>query len=618
MPKKLLTCMAILALVGCASQPTEQQLPERDIDREPLVESIPDIRTSGADYLRLARNAENRAQTYQYLLRATDAFFDAADWQRGAAVLSQLEDIQLPTSLRADYAMQRARLLIHFEQWRSALTTLESIESTRDRQQRVELTQLYYQVYAGQNRHLSAARQLVELATYDPEQDYSDITWQHFAQVPAAYWRQAVRENNDVMRGWTTLFTRVTQALDMREPIAGSLELWLQQFPAHPATPRVERLLNDAPWISEQPRRIAVLLPLTGQFAQQGQAIRDGVLAALSNERNEDVIFIDTSLTDPEQALRRLHDENIEAVIGPLAREYVDRFARTLVNMDEPAPWVHLWLNRAPDDYPASLDNFFALDIDTEVESAVAYLSQLGHEQVLVFGTDTQRGRQLANQFESTWQRRHGPASARTGSYRSSNDMPDVVAQSLHVRDSAARIAQVEAAAGAISIESEPRSRQDVTAVYLLGDAAQARLLKPFIETNISPFASRMPVFASSAMHEAAGNRGRGDLDGITFSDAPWLLPEHPQADLLQRFSRLRPNLSPSSQRLVAMGYDAMELLPRISAMNWYPGYDHAGLTGQLQIFDNAVQRQLSWAMFENNTLRRQPNHVNTVDRNTL
>ena len=618
MPKKLLACMAIFVMVGCASQPPETAPQPAEVDDELLLEDILVVEETPEDYLDRARRASNNAQTFQYLLRASDAFLDSEQWQKAAAVLSQLEEVTLPRGLQGEYLMQRAQLLMHFEQWQTAETLLDEIQQLGDRQQRVQLAQLYYQVYVGQERHLSAARQLVELATYDPDTDYQELTWQHFAQVPAGYWRQGLRENSDVLRGWTSLFIRLTQALDDRDPPAPSLERWLLQFPNHPASTQVHALLENAPWVREQPRRIAVLLPLSGQFAQQGQSIRDGVLAALSNERDEDVLFIDTSRTDPESVLQTLLAENIEAVIGPLARDYVDRLAQTMASQEFVAPWVHLWMNRAPDDYAPQLDNFFALDIDTEVQSAVDYLSEIDHQQVLVFGTDTQRGRQLATQFEATWQRQHGPNSSRTGRYRSSTEMPEVVEQHLHVRDSKARINQVERAAGNITIESEPRSRRDVTAIYLLGDAAQARLLKPFIETNISPFASRMPVYASSAVNEAAGNRGRGDLDGITFSEAPWLLPEHTEADLLARFRRLVTNFPPSSQRLVAMGYDAMELLPRIGTMHWLPGYDHPGLTGQLRISNNAVQRALNWAIFESNNVQGQPRNDHTFDRDTL
>lgn len=608
--------MAILLLAGCSSQPSESPRPQTPADStepdEPLI-----IDRGPYDFLQQAAAAQNTAQQYGYLLRASESFFAQGAWQHGAAVLSQLEDIDLPSDLQAGYWLQRAQLLLYFEQYQSATAALAQIDSPNNREQRIALLRLHYQIYSGQERHLSAARQLVELDNYD-DTDHTDAIWHHLSQVPAGYWRQNVRESNESMRGWSSLFTRVTQALDYREPIGPTLERWLQQFRRHPAASKVEELLELQPWVNEQPRRIAVLLPMSGQFAAQGQAVRDGVLAALSNERNEDVLFIDTNNTSADDVVDTLERENIEAVIGPLSRDYVDRLARTIDNRGASRGWIHLWLNRAPDDFDPGLDSFFALDIDTEVESAVGYLSAEEHTNVLILGTDTQRGRQLSQQFELQWRERHGPRAVSTGRYRSSNDMPDIVAEQLHVRDSNARIALIERALGSEELHNEPRSRQDITAIYLLGDAAQARLLKPFIETNISPFASRIPVFASSAVHEAEANRARGDLDGLIFSDAPWLLPGHPQADLLQRFHRLRSNLTPASQRLVAMGYDAMELLPRLSTMNWFSGYDHAGLTGQLRIEQHNINRQLHWARFQNNQLVEQATHEHTYSRETL
>ncbi|RUO30576.1 hypothetical protein CWE12_04820 [Aliidiomarina sedimenti] len=616
-PKKLLACIAIFALAGCAGQPSAPVTDRSAIEDEPLADTTTLIDASPEDFLERAAFAENRAQTYQFLLQASEAFFARGEWQQGASVLSQMEDVALPGRLRTEYLMQRAALLLYFEQWQTAQQILDDIERTSSREQRVALLRLYYQSYAGQQRHLSAARQLVELSTYD-EQDHNPRIWHHLSQVPAGYWRNAARESSERMRGWTSLFTRLTQALDYREPVAPTLERWLQQFSGHPARQQVEEVLADQPWLHEQPRRIAVLLPLSGQFGQQGLAVRDGVLAALSNERNEDVLFIDTTAYNADEVLERLQRENIEAVIGPLSRDYVNRFAATLNAQDEPMPWIQLWLNRTPDDYEPGLDNFFALDIDTEVESAVDYLSQRDHENVLVLGADTQRGRQLASQFESQWVAKHGATSVHVGRYSSSNDMPDRVAESLHVRDSNNRIELVERAAGTTTIESEPRSRRDVSAIYLLGDAAQARLLKPFIETNISPFARRLPVFASSSVHESSDSRGSSDLDGIVFSEAPWLLPEHSERALFERFQQLRPNQSPSSQRLIGMGYDAMELLPRLSVMNWLPGYDHPGLTGQLRISEHAISRQLHWAVFDNGRIVEQRGNEQSFSGDTL
>lgn len=608
--------MAILLLVACAAPPSPG---EPDSEREPdTTADVPVVAGEDADHwMELARENSGRERD-RYLIEAANAYFDNDRWQHGAAILSQLGDAPLNSVNAVQYNLQRARLQVHFGRWDKALNSLDGLEpQLPKRDQRVLYMRLRYQALAGQERYLSAARQLVQLQYYE-DTDHSRQIWGYLKQVPAHYWRDSVRDTGDTMRGWSALFQRMTQALDHREPLASTLQSWQASFPEHPAKPLVDELLEQQPWLREQPRRIAVLLPLSGQFSAQGHAIRDGVLAALSNERNEDVLFIDTQTTEPVAILQQLEEENIEAVIGPLQREFVDRMAAELIARDEPRDWVHLWLNRAPDDYPSGLDTFFALDSDTEVESATRYLDSEGHERVLVMGPDTQRGRQLSEQFKTQWQRRFGDGTVVASRYASGNDMPDRVEENLHVRASKSRIELVERTAPAIELEYEPRSRRDIDAIYLVGDAAQARLLKPFIEASISPFASRLPIYATSAVHEQAELRRGSDLEGIIFSEAPWLLPEHNQRDLFERFAGLRSNWSPSIQRLVAMGYDSMELLPRLSSMLWFPGYDHPGLTGQLRISANSVRRQLHWAQFESSGISRKNTHEHQENRDAL
>lgn len=617
MPKKLLACMAILLLAGCAAPPSPEAPETEPAETDPVTDVPLVADEDGSHWMEQARDVTG-SERNRYLIEAASAYLDADQWQRGAAILSLLTDAPLSPPSQVHYQLQRARLQVHFERWDSALESLDGLEpKLPQRAERLLYMRLRYQALAGKQRYLSAARQLVQLQYYD-DTDYSRQIWDYLSKVPAHYWRESVRDTGDTMRGWTVLFQRLTMALDHREPLASTLERWQSNFAEHPAYPLVEELLEQQPWLHEQPRRIAVLLPLSGQYSAQGQAIRDGVLAALSNERNEDVLFIDTQTNDPASIIEQLESENIEAVIGPLQREFVDRLAAELIARDEPRSWVHLWLNRAPEDYPTGLDTFFALDSDTEVESATRYLDSEGHRRILVMGPDTQRGRQLSEQFNTEWQNRFGDDTAMSSLYRSGTDMPDRVEESLHVRASKSRIELIERAAGDKTIESEPRSRRDVDALYLVGDAAQARLLKPFIETSISPFASRLPVYATSAVHEQSERRRGSDLEGIIFSEAPWLLPEHGQRDLFERFDGLRSNWSPSIQRLVAMGYDSMELLPRLSSMLWLPGYNHPGLTGQLRISDNSVRRQLHWAQFNSSGISRKNTHEHQENRDAL
>lgn len=605
--------MAILVLSACGSQPrSPTDAPVTTVPVAPQL--LPDDSPSAEQWLQQARQAERIAERESALVHAAAAFFENEQWRHGGVVLSQVDSLSLNIQDLLYYRLQRARLQIHFQQWEEAVNSLSDIEQRlRQREQRQLAMQLRYQAYDGQQRHLSAARQLVQLQRYD-ENDYSQLIWNNLIQVPAGYWRQAVREPDEQMRGWTSLFTRITLALDHREPVAEALRLWQNNFHQHPANTQVSSLLENQSWLQQQPRRIAVLLPLSGQFAAQGNAVRDGILAALSNERDEDVFFINTQVTDPDVIRQKLYDENIEAVIGPLDRDYSERLAATFNAYDDARPWVHIWLNQPPSDYQPAGDTFFALDVDTEVQLASDRLRQKGYRQILILGPDTQRGRQLSNQFEQQWREYFGSHSSRVGLYRSSADIRDIVEQRLHVTASKQRIEFVQRAGGDQTIDSEARSRSDLDAVFLVGDATQARLLKPFIDMSISAFAQTIPVYATSSVHEQTQGRSENDLDGITFSEAPWLLPEHDSEDLFNRFTELRSNWTPGTQRLIAMGYDSMFLLPRLSSMNWLPGYNHSGLTGQLRIREHSVVRQLNWATFDQHQIRLEPSDEHEVN----
>ncbi|RUO26631.1 hypothetical protein CWE09_08010 [Aliidiomarina minuta] len=605
--------MAILILSACGSQPeSPTDDPEATLPVAP--ELLPADSPDPDHWLQQARQADRIADREAALVHAAAAFFENEQWRHGGVVLSQVDTLSLSNQDLLHYRLQRARLQIHFQQWEEAINSLSDIEQRlRQREQRQLAMQLRYQAYAGQQRYLSAARQLVELQRYD-DNDYSQLIWNNLTQVPADYWRQAVREPDEQMRGWTSLLTRITQALDHREPVAEALQRWQNNFHRHPANTQVSNLLEHHSWLQEQPRRIAVLLPLSGQFASQGTAVRDGILAALSNERDEDVFFINTQVTDPDVIQQKLYDENIEAVIGPLDREYSERLAATFNAHDEPRPWVHIWLNQPPSDYQPAGDTFFALDVDTEVQMATGHLRQKGYQQVLILGPDTQRGRQLSGQFEQQWRDYFGNHSTRVGLYSSSTDIRDIVEERLHVTASKQRIALIERTGGDKEIESEARSRNDLDAIFLVGDATQARLLKPFIDMSISAFAQTIPVYATSSVHEQTQGRSENDLDGITFSEAPWLLPAHDSEYLFKRFAELRSNWTPSTQRLIAMGYDSMFLLPRLTSMNWFPGYNHAGLTGQLRIQQHSVVRELDWATFDQHQIKLEPANEHEVN----
>ena len=129
------------------------------------------------------------------------------------------------------------------------------------------------------------------------------------------------------------------------------------------------------------------------------------------------------------------------------------------------------------------------------------------------------------------------------------------------------------------TLKTETRNRRDVDMIYLVGSPKQTKLMKPYIDVSISPFAEVIPVYASSRSHSALNDRSDSrDLTGLTFSEMPWLLESKQQNKQLSQMSRqLWPQRSDSLQRIFAMGYDSFALAGKIAAMQQNPFVRHFG-----------------------------------------
>ena len=119
-------------------------------------------------------------------------------------------------------------------------------------------------------------------------------------------------------------------------------------------------------------------------------------------------------------------------------------------------------------------------------------------------------------------------------------------------------------------IESEARNRRDIDMIYLIGSAAQTRLIKPYIDVNISPFADIIPVYASSRSHSSFNDKhsssSTNDLQSLTFTQIPWLLTSQQQNKTLRQLSdNIWPKRSDSLSRIFAMGFDSYHLLSKLS-----------------------------------------------------
>ena len=93
----------------------------------------------------------------------------------------------------------------------------------------------------------------------------------------------------------------------------------------------------------------------------------------------------------------------------------------------------------------------------------------------------------------------------------------------------------------------------------------------------------------------------KGDLEGLFFTEQPWMLNKSvDKFNLRAQYDALWPEQADIEQRLFAMAFDAVHLIPELKQLAKIPGKAYSGLTGKLSIKNNnTVERRLDWAQYK-------------------
>jgi hypothetical protein len=132
-------------------------------------------------------------------------------------------------------------------------------------------------------------------------------------------------------------------------------------------------------------------------------------------------------------------------------------------------------------------------------------------------------------------------------------------------------------------------------------------LIKPYLDVNVSTFADKIPLYASSKSHsKQIDSTDKGDLEGLYFTELPWMLNSQiKHHNLRTQYNTLWPEQADISQRLFAMGYDAVSILHDIRQLSVIPGNKFIGLSGKLSVNTSGhIERTLNWAQYANRHIK--------------
>ncbi|EOX4809402.1 penicillin-binding protein activator [Vibrio alginolyticus] len=588
---RILTPVALaITLAACSSGP--RQPDGVDVTLEPT--------QSVQNYMIQADSTEGSLQN-DWLIMATKAAIQANQFDQAEMLIKRLARQQLTEVQQAEWQLARATIqqkqgnysqllqLLNFKPWWKLPN-----EQWKD----------YYlmraDAYQGLNQAFEANRQLVAFGQYASSAEQREISsriWMNFGSYSEYELTSLETEpNEDVLDGWLQLAIYAKTLSGNLSQLKNTLERWLNENPSHPAaiyTP--EEIQNILSLDIVKPNNTALLLPLTGKFSPQAQLIRDGFVFAMMNDRNRDpsatLTVIDTNAYNANQIKQRLINENIDFVVGPLEKENVELLHTTMDGSENGPTIPALALNIPEDVQPDSNICYLALSPEQEAAQAAKHLFSEGYNFPLILAPKGSFGERVTEAFNKEW-RKYSSNKVAASYFGDKRQLQKDINEVFGLQESKQRIAQMQSLMR-IKLETQPRSRRDVDAVYIVARSTELTLIKPFIEVAINPDAKAPQIFSSSRSN--SGGATYEDLTGIIYSDIPLLID--PDPSVTAEMNELWSEQSNMEKRLKALGMDAYKLIGELPQMKVVPGYSVGGQTGILSIDNNCVvQRELSWA----------------------
>lgn len=360
----------------------------------------------------------------------------------------------------------------------------------------------------------------------------------------------------------------------------------------------------------------------TGIAAQIVKAENENAILASANHTDNEpepsLVFFDTNVMSMQEIAEQLHNQRIEFVIGPLLKPNLELFLPLVKDIPvlalngfptEPSTDT----NDEPELTGSSLHYAFPLSPESEAEQAAEIIFQNKHKKPLVFAPKSKFGERVSAAFEARWATLNAAQkiksdnglesySAETHLFTSKGQLAKFIDNAMQTNKSKQRNYQMKAIIDE-PVETAVRSRRDVDAIYLIGKRSELILLKPFIAVSISPFANRIPLYASSRSHDAdLTNTQNKELTGLTFSDIAFLMDD--EAQINQEVQAIWPKQRFSTLRLFALGFDSYNLIEQLKQLQVIEGQKFQGLVGELSLDrSNTLKSRLQWAKYQEGSL---------------
>lgn len=409
------------------------------------------------------------------------------------------------------------------------------------------------------------------------------------------YWLRPSSSLSPAVQGWLDLGDIGRKLWPDQDSLEQALNSWRSRYPRHPGMlliddlgQRTQALLADAP------RRIGLLLPLSGRLADPAAAIRDGFMAAyFSREENRlQVEVFNTEARGVQAAFDEAVASGVDLVVGPLQREAVQQ---SLQHNGFALP--QLALNAVPDgfaDRPWLLS--LALPPEDDAISAARLALAQGHTRLVALRADADWAARAVQALEDSLLLEGGSLLDSMRFESSSESYPQAIQGLLQLERSRDRAQRVRQALGR-DIEFETIRRQDADALFLAAGRDDARQIRPQIKFYQG---ADLPIYASGRLFDGQTTDAERDLNGVYFCSSPWLLGSNENwRAQRQQFQEWDSAADGRWARFHALGHDAYLLATQARAGRWPSNVVISGASGDFHLNGSASpERRLPCAVF--------------------
>ena len=611
----LLLAALILLLNGCQHTQSTITKPDTTAETQAMAaEQSGDYLTAAQQYADLAK-ATSGAQQAQFYLRAAQAYFQINQLEHVTATLANIDKSLLSDAQQLDIAIIEADIALSFSQADQALAALAPFQlKYATPSQQLVTYQLKINAYGKTENWLEKANAHIALASLlsDNEEvaDNQNALWKTLLKLTP----QALELFNpgiapSIDSGWFALAYAVRAYQTNPDALIVAIEDWQRNYPNHPADISLYKAqLKTGTRLPKQLNDIAILLPNSGPYAAAADAIKQGIIAAHFDGQTSTRLHFFSVKTDTQsgtsnvwQQYQQAVSKNANLVIGPL-----DKISVQILADAEELPIPVLALNRLND--LTQKDNLFQFGLAPEDDAVAAanFAITQNYERAVVLAPTGGWGNRVASAFSDQWLANGGTLLSRAHYDEKQSDFSTVIRPLLGLDASKQRQQKLKQTLG-LSVEFEPRRRQDIDFIFLVARPLKARQLMPQLKFHRS---GQLPVIATSHAYSGQENSQQDiDLNGLIINDIPWVFSDLALADpayiALQNSS---PQHFDNFIRLYALGADAYRLIPNLNGLSRSSDLSFMGATGVLSIDEiGHLNRETRWAKFNRGKIKALP-----------